>query len=417
MLEDMTTPEVSQLKRIRSLALFNDHELASLAATLEVSHARDGEKIISFGDIGNFSLYLLGGDAICYSVDGGSRPVVADQVGLLHPLAPLRPSRHSIVVQGDAAYLRLDQSELNRFSQLLEPDIDGIEVTAIEQSDEANELTIALCQEILNGSIRIPAMPDIALKIQQLFSDDNADVAILSNLIQTDPSLSAKLLRTANSVLYRGSSSVDSLQQAIVRMGLETLRKQVLVYAANEMFRETSSNMKIRMQKLWRGSRRVAAFSRILAKKIKGFDPESAQMAGLLSDLGEVAIAQYVQDHEQLVYTEEALTQTIMSLRAQINGMLMYKWNLGDELIVVAEESHDWFRNRQDEAELCDLVLIARYYSMLGLTGMSDLPVLSRLPAFNKLKAKGFNPGKSMMFLQESQSEVMMVEDLLGSII
>ncbi|MCP4432039.1 MAG: hypothetical protein GY806_13760, partial [Gammaproteobacteria bacterium] len=124
MLEDMTTPEVSQLKRIRSLALFNDHELASLAATLEVSHARDGEKIISFGDIGNFSLYLLAGVAICYGVDGGSRPVVADQGGLLHPLAPLRPSRHSIVVQGDAAYLRLDQSELNRFSQLLEPDIE-----------------------------------------------------------------------------------------------------------------------------------------------------------------------------------------------------------------------------------------------------------------------------------------------------
>jgi hypothetical protein len=48
---------------------------------------------------------------------------------------------------------------------------------------------------------------------------------------------------------------------------------------------------------------------------------------------------------------------------------------------------------------------------------MRDLPVLSRLPAFQKLKAKGFNPGESMMFLQESQSEVKMVEDLLGSII
>jgi HD-like signal output (HDOD) protein len=75
-------------------------------------------------------------------------------------------------------------------------------------------------------------MPDIAFRIQRLFSDDKADAAVLSNLIQTDPSLSAKLLRTANIALYRWSSAVNSLQQAIARMGIETLRKPVLVYAA-----------------------------------------------------------------------------------------------------------------------------------------------------------------------------------------
>lgn len=417
MSQDTTTPAVSQLKRIGKLALFNDHELESLAKKLEVSQLRNGEKIIGYGDVGNFSIYLLSGDAICNSRDGSKRSVVAEKDGLLQPLAPLRPSRYDIVVRGEASYLRIDQDELNRFSRFLEPESGGIEVTEIDQSDEANALTFALCQEILDGSIRIPAMPDIAFKIQRLFSEDNADAAVLSNLIQTDPSLSAKLLRTANSALYRGSSAVNSLQQAIVRMGLETLRKQVLIYAASEIFREMSSSMKLRMQELWRGSRRVAAFSRILAGKVKGFDPESAQMAGLLSDLGEVAIAQFVQDHDQLAYTEETLTQAIASLRAQINSMLMQKWRLGDDLIVVAEESHDWFRNPADEADLCDLVLVARYYSFLGIRGMSDLPVLSRLPAFQKLKAKGFNPGESMIFLQESQSEVEMVEDLLGSII
>lgn len=417
MSQNIRKPEISELKRISKLALFNDHELATLADKLEVLRAGDGEQIIACGDIGNFSLYLLNGAAIRLEPDGSRRSVVGEEAGFLQPLATLRPSRFDIVARGEASYLRIDEDELNRFSRFLEPESGGIEVMEIEQSDEANALTIALCQEILDGSIRIPAMPDIAFKIQRLFSDDNADASVLSNLIQTDPSLSAKLLRTANSALYRGSSAVNSLQQAIVRMGLETLRKQVLVYAAREIFRETSSSMKQRMQALWRSSRRVAAFSRILAGKVQGFDAETAQMAGLLSDLGEVAIVQFVQDNDQLAYTEETLTQAVVSLRAQINGMLMEKWRLGDDLIVVAEESHDWFRNRGDEPDLCDLVLVARYYSMLGISGMSDLPVLSRLPAFQKLKAKGFNPGESMAFLQESQAEVKMVEDLLGSIV
>lgn len=416
MLEDITIPEVEQLKRISSLALFNDNELASLAATLEVFRLEKDEKLVSTGDVEDHYLFLLSGNAECRLSNGDRRPVISERDGKLLALTPIQPSPYDIVTTSEAEYLIIDKDELNRFTRLLEPDIEGIEVATIEQSDEANELTIAICREILGGGIRIPAMPDIALKIQEMFSKDDVEVATLSNLIQTDPAFSARLLRAANSALYRGGSSVDSLQQAIVRMGLETLRKQALVYAASEIFRETSKSMKARMQKLWRNSRRVAAFSRILAQRVDGYDPETAQMAGLLSDLGEVAIAQYVQDHDHLAYSEESLTQTIGSLRAQINGMLMHHWNLGDELITVAEESHDWFRNLQPQADLCDLVLIARYYSRLGIDGMGDLPVLSRLPAFHKLRAGGLDPRDSMPFLQESQAEVALIEDLLGSI-
>jgi len=417
MIDDTGSPKTEQLRRIRSLVLFNDKELATLAATLHVQGARDDEKFIEAGDIGNFSLYLLSGKAICRTVNGSNRVIKAEPEGPLLPLALGRPSQYDVIASGEVEYLRLNLDELHRFTQVLEPSTEGIEVQAIEQSDEANALTIELCHEVLKGNINLPAMPDIAFKIQKLFSDENADMAILGNLIQTDPSLSARLLQMANSSLYRGNSPVDSLNQAIVRMGLETVRKQVLVYAASEIIRKTSPSLKKRMQTLWRESRRVSAFSRILANRTKGFDPESAQMAGLLGNLGEVAIAQYVQDHHSPGYTEEAVNQTINGLRSQINGMLMHRWNLGDELVTVAEESHDWFRNRHDEADLCDLVLIARYYSHLGMNDISHLPVLSKIPAFHKLRGCGFNPGESLQFLKESLSEVELIESLLGNIV
>ncbi len=416
MLIGSKNPKVSQLKKIRSLSLFNDEDLESLAATLMVAAAAPGEKLISIGDVGDYNLYLLCGNAIELGQNGSKLKVRGEVDGSLQPLATSRPSSIDLVATSEVAYLVIDRNHLSHFSQMLEPETSGIEVETIEQSDEANELTVLLCREIFNGTIRVPAMPDIALKIQKLFIEENAEPKVLGDLIQTDPSLSARLLRTANSPLYRGSVSVDSLPQAIVRMGMATVRKQVLVYVASEIFRETSSEMKGQMQKLWRDSRRVAAFSRILAQRITGFDPEAAQMAGLLSNLGEVAILQYVQDHGVLCQSEASLNETIVNLRPQINGMLMSKWRLGDELITVAEESHDWFRNHQDDTDLCDLVLIARYYSYLGSARMKGLPLLSKLPAFQKLIDANFKPGESMAFLKDSQSDVEAVEDMLGNI-
>ncbi len=413
---ELNKPEVSQLRKIRSLSLFNDEDLKSLAETLTVGSATPGQKLISIGDVGHYKIYLLSGNLIEVGRNGSKLKARGEVGGFLQPLGTSRPSSSDLVAASDVEFLVIDWNHLSHFSQMLEPESGGIEVEEIEQSDEANELTVLLCHEIMSGSIRVPAMPDIALKIQKLFVDDNAETKSVVDLIQTDPSLSARLLRTANSPFYRGNASVDSLAQAIVRMGMEAVRKQVLVYAASEMFRETSAEMKAQMQKLWRDSRRVAAFSRILAQRTSGFDPEAAQMAGLLCNLGELAILQYVQDHSDLYRGEASLNETIANLRPQINAMLMSKWRLGDELITVAEESHDWFRNHRDEADLCDLVLVARYYSYLGSALMKGLPLLSKLPAFEKLKHKNFHPGESMAFLKDSQADVAAVEDMLGNI-
>ena len=138
-------------------------------------------------------------------------------------------------------------------------------------------------------------------------------------------------------------------------------------------------------------------------------------MAGLLSDLGIIAILDYAQAHEDLYGDDVALDQTIRVLHSQINGMLLYQWNLGDEIVSVGEESRDWFRNHRNEADLCDLVLVARYYSLMGTPLAQSLPVLSKLPAFFKLKLE-FSAEDSFAFIAESEAEVAAVESMLGSV-
>lgn len=407
-----TTLDHSVLRRVRSLELFDDEQLDQLAAKLRIKVAKPKQRIITRGDIGDYSLYLLHGEAVSRENDGTEREVQSEIDGHLQPIAQLRPSLYEIETRSPVEYLEIPNNLLAEFSQI-EDDGDGdIEVEVIEQSEQANQLTINLCQDICSGNISVPKMPDVVHKIQQEFAADDYDVSTITGLLQSDPSISAQLLKTANSALYCGNAPIETLQQAVMRMGMDVIRRQIFVYAASELFQSKSTSMQQRMQSLWKNCRKVSAFSRVLATRSGQFDPELAQMAGLVSDLGIVAILNYAQDHSDLYGDDEALDQTVHALHSQINGMLLYQWNLGDEIVTVGEESRNWFRNHRDQADLCDLVLVARYYSLLGTSAQETLPALSKVPAFLKLQL-GFSAQDSADFIAESKAEVAAVESML----
>jgi len=415
MQNNLTTFDHSSLRRIRSLALFSDGQLANLASKLETKTAAPRQRIIALGDTGNYSLYLLSGEAISRDGEGTERKLQSENDGSLQPVAHIRPSHYDIEALSPVEFLEIPNDLLTELSLIEEADSGEIEVEIIDQSEEANRLTISLCQDISSGSITLPTMPDVVQKLQKVFADDNYDVATVTGLIQSDPSISAQLLKSANSPLYRGNAPIETLQQAIVRMGMNVIRKQIMIYAASELFQSKSTSMQNRMQSLWKNCRKVSAFSRVLATRSEGFDPEMAQMAGLLSDLGIIAILDYAQEHSDLYGDDDALDQTISVLHPQINGMLLYQWNLGDEIVTVGEESRNWFRNHRDAADLCDLVLVARYYSQLGTPLAKSLPALVKLPTFLKLQL-GFNAEDSISFIKESRAEVAAVESMLGEV-
>jgi HD-like signal output (HDOD) protein len=409
-------PDLSTLKKIRSLELFSDDQLNNLAQSLTINVAKPGSQIIVAGDTGSYSLYILSGDAISRAVDGITLKVKTMADGWLQPIAQLRPSLYDVDAINTVHYLEISDEILSELSKALESEHPEVEIQFIDQGETANRLTNELFQDILSENIRLPTLPDIVAKVQQEFARDDYDVDRIQELIQSDPVITAYLIKYANSPLYQGSSPVESLHQAIVRLGMKAVQKHVIIIATTRLFQEKSVGMKDRMRQLWKSSRRVAAFSRVLAAKSGIFDPDAAQMAGLLSDLGVIAILEYAQEHSDQYDDENTLDQTVKALRPQINSMLLQNWNLGDELVTVGEESRSWFRNNSVSADLCDLILIARYHSYLGTEHAGQLPLLSKMPAFEKLKLTDFGSQDSLEFMKESQDEVAAIEQMLGTI-
>ncbi len=409
-------PGVKTLRRIRSLSQFNDSQLFQLSEKLNLLPGAKNERLIALGSTGQFSLYLLEGSLTTIASDGIKKTLESKPEGELTPIAQIRPSIYDVDAREDVKYLKIYADQLTEFAQQLDNESGDMEVITIDQSEEENDLTRQLFQDMTTGKVALPSLPDVAQRIQQAFTKDSINADILGNIIQSDPAITAKLIMISNSALYRGQNHINTLNQAIVRLGMETTRKQIMTYAINELFREKSSEMKDKMQKLWKHSQKVASLSRILARKSKLFDPEQAQLAGLIHDLGEIAILQYAQEHTEIYTDENKLPRAIRSLRPQITGMLLHKWKFGDEFVTVAEESEQWFRNHEDNADLCDLVMIAQYHSFIGTPEMKNLPPISKLPAASKLGLDELGPQQSIQFIKDSKQEIEEIEALLNSI-
>ena len=415
-MEGGSHPQIADLKRIRSLSQFDDAQLTSLAGKLELQHASKNSCLIERGCSESFSLYLIAGTLNATSQDENVTRFESNPASELFPIAQIRPSMYQVVASEPITYLKIYASQLTEFAQRLDNSDDEMDVIEIEQSDEENALTIQLFQDLVSGNLKLPSLPSVAHRIQQAFADDAVNAESICTIIQADPAITAKLIMISNSALYGGQASIESLQQAVVRLGLETTRKQIMTYAVKELFQGKTSAMKAHMQKLWKHSQHVACLCRLMANHLKGFDLEQAQLAGLIHDLGEVAILQYAQDNEELIGNSALLLKAVKKLRPQITGMLLNQWNFAPEFVTVGEECEDWFRNPADQPDLCDLVLIAQYHAYIGSDEMKGLPPVPTLPAFAKLGMGDLDVRQIIEFLKRSRNEIQAIEAHLGAI-
>ena len=412
----VTHPDITDLKRIRSLSQFDDDQLTRLSRKLELQMAGKNVCLLEHGCSDNYGLYLISGAADATTQDERVIRFEGSPDGELVPIAQLRPSMYRVVATEPVHYLKIYSDQLTEFAQRLDNDTTEIDVVEIDQSDEENALTIQLFQDLMSGELKLPSLPNVAQRIQQAFADDAVNAEKICTIIQSDPAITAKLIMIANSALYGGQAKIESLQQAVVRLGHETTRKQVMTYAVKELFKGKTSAMKSQMQNLWKHSQHVACLCRLMANHLEGFDVEQAQLAGLIHDLGEVAILHYAQENDELISNPDLLLDAVKKLRSQITGMLLKQWNFGSEFVTVGEECEDWFRNPGDQPDLCDLVLIAQYHAFIGTPEMKQLPPVQTLPAFAKLGMADLGVEQIMDFLKRSRTEIEAIEAHLGAI-
>ena len=244
--------------------------------------------------------------------------------------------------------------------------------------------------------------------------DDNINAGDIAKIIQTDPVITTKLIKAANSALYGGQSAVETCSGAVIRLGNKLSHKLVLTYTMQDIFKPKSSRLQKRMKELWQHSTKVAAICYVLAKRDKRFEPEHAMLAGLMHDIGVVAILNYANEFPEEIENSNVLEQAIQRLRAQTGSMILSKWGFPTEFIVTALECEEWMRDTGNKPDYCDLVIVAQLHSFIGAGLTQNVPPMHKVPALDRLDLGDLTPRRSLKILDKAEDQIARAELLLN---
>ena len=136
----------------------------------------------------------------------------------------------------------------------------------------------------------LPSLPAVAVEVLRLTQSENASVAQIAQVIQRDPALTCKLLKTANSSLFGMPRTISSVQQAMMVLGLRTVKVLVLGFSLVEAMNGEKSGQ-FDYVAYWRRSLTTAIAARLLAEKHNRDLADEAFVSGLLCDIGIMAAA------------------------------------------------------------------------------------------------------------------------------
>ncbi len=332
-------------------------------------------------------IYLLKGRIKLVAKDGRESSLSADEAKARYPIARLRPRMYTGKAATELEYFTLGRPviDLLQSKTLAADDRLRLAGKPAGGGDQGHALLYEFQQELNQGRFTIPSLPEVANKIRQCADDPDSGLAELAKLINTDPAIAAKLIRTANSALYGGASPFKDTLSAIARLGLETTKQLVTSFAALSLFSSDCEQFNREMQQLWRRSIEVAAYSYILAQQLPTLNEEEAMLAGLLHLIGEQSILAYASRFYDLNTDEQQLHAVRMQLRGHIGALVLAKWGFAEELVVVPRELDNWLRDSDEEFDYCDLVQIASLYACRANGGEPSLPDLQAIPAARKL--------------------------------
>jgi len=259
-----------------------------------------------------------------------------------------------------------------------------------------------------------PALPEITIRVRQTLGDPDCSIASAAKLLNQDPGLSAFIMRLANSVRYLTRVPPKDLSAALRRIGLPTASHLATSFAIRSSFDTPSPKLKRLLLESYRKSTRVSVISYFFANQFRGFPPGKAMLGGLLQDIGLPPILQRLAERPEIFDDPEQRDAAVDELAPMVGVLILKKWGFDDEMVEVVRSRKQWLRDPGEEADMADIVLIARLHSLIGTPEFVDCPPFDQVPAFHKLPFGELTPDQSLKMLEDAREELADLERLMS---
>src|SRR5215469_15972034 len=131
------------------------------------------------------------------------------------------------------------------------------------------------------GLRKVPPFPPVAARLLTVLSNPEAEVAEVAELIKSDATLSARVLRCVNSAAFGFGRQITEVRQAVALMGLDRTRQITAICATATYTRGTTNNAELHT--CWQHSLATAILATKIAECCDAFG-KIAFTAGILHD-------------------------------------------------------------------------------------------------------------------------------------
>jgi putative nucleotidyltransferase with HDIG domain len=270
----------------------------------------------------------------------------------------------------------------------------------------------------IQGLEEVEGFSPSVTQVLKMTNSANVSLEHLAKPVMRDQALAIKILKLANSSIYSRGERIESLQKAILRIGLDGVRNSVLSVGVMDRFSNQVFNEHINFAHFWEHSIAVGVIATKLAASTGTMDSEAAFTMGLLHDLGRMIAAQHLDDvYTSVVETaaasllplEQVERRMLMLSHAEIAATVLRGWRLPEELVTPITLHHMSAANIRQHAPKhlgpCAVLALANrlaHAAMIGSSGNSA--VYSTGPFLDTL---GLKPGAVAKLVSDSVDETM----------
>ncbi len=192
----------------------------------------------------------------------------------------------------------------------------------------------------LFGNNDVPPLPEAAVRLLKMSSEEDVDVCELSKLITSDVGLATRVLRTVNSAYYGLRYTVNSVQQAISLLGIKSTRSLITAFVVSQQLPTKAAGFN--RLAFWQSSVQRGVFAQQVAAEIAPGTEAEAFTGALLQDMALPILlsrwsAHYLPAVELAESSGRPLTevedQQLSWNHAQAGAWMARNWALPDVLV------------------------------------------------------------------------------------
>jgi len=213
-------------------------------------------------------------------------------------------------------------------------------------------------------------LPNIAVRLTRMISDDSSSLQEFEEVIRLDPTLVLRLLKIVNSPYYALASQVESIAEAVAFVGMDNLRNLIVMDIFKHIIKTGPSDSGFSRTNLWRHSAAVGVTSQMISERVFEVKGENAFLCGLIHDIGLIIEDQVVPDlfmkalqnceggEERIIDCEK---QEIGCDHTQVGWEIAQDWKLPLEVQKGVRDHHNSVKNTEPRS-VTGMVQISEYF-------------------------------------------------------